>query len=242
MVLARTLDRTTKVSSPLHGIPMRPRLFSYVVRHDTGLAPNPFWGVCTLALCKPGIRRAAREGDWIVGLGSKAARAGDLSGRVVFAMRVTKKMSLEDYDAFARESLPEKIPVPHASDLPSRFGDAQYDYRFGSPVQRPGAHGPANRASDLSGRFALLSDDFAYFGRRAVPLPPSLRPIGQVRRGHRSAANDAYADAFVSWFRSLDSPSGPVPGTPAEWESDTFGPPAPKKLVALGPTPGKLRC
>jgi hypothetical protein len=218
---------------------MRPRLFSYVVRYDTGLAPNPFWGVCTLALCKPSIRRVAKEGHWIVGLGSKAAKTGDLSGHVIFAMRVTKKMPLEDYDTFTRESLPEKIPDRHARDLRSHYGDAQYDFRFGSPIQRRGVHGPEDRARDLSGRFVLLSDDFVYFGRRAIPLPPSLRRIGEIERGHRSIANDPYVDAFVSWFRSLELPPGSLLGTPAEWESDTSGPQAPVKLVALGPIPRK---
>lgn len=33
-------------------------LFSYVVETDSGFAPNPFFGVCTLARCKPSIRRA----------------------------------------------------------------------------------------------------------------------------------------------------------------------------------------
>src|SRR3569833_2727055 len=29
------------------------KLCSYIVREDTGLAPNPFWGTCTLAVCTP---------------------------------------------------------------------------------------------------------------------------------------------------------------------------------------------
>ena len=29
------------------------RLCSYVVKYDTGFAPNPFWGFCTLAACTP---------------------------------------------------------------------------------------------------------------------------------------------------------------------------------------------
>ena len=33
-------------------------LFSYVVATDSGFAPNPFFGLCTLACCKPAIRRA----------------------------------------------------------------------------------------------------------------------------------------------------------------------------------------
>jgi hypothetical protein len=32
---------------------MNTKLRSYIVRVDTGLAPNPFWGFCTLALCTP---------------------------------------------------------------------------------------------------------------------------------------------------------------------------------------------
>ena len=45
-------------------------LFSYVVRYDSGFAPNPFHGFCTLATCKPGIRAHANVGDWVVGTAS----------------------------------------------------------------------------------------------------------------------------------------------------------------------------
>lgn len=45
------------------------RLFSYCIPVDDGAAPNPFWGVCTLAICKPAIRRVAEVGDWIAGVG-----------------------------------------------------------------------------------------------------------------------------------------------------------------------------
>ena len=47
------------------------KLYSYVMIYDTGFAPNPFWGYCTLATCKPGIRRPAEQGDWIIGSGYK---------------------------------------------------------------------------------------------------------------------------------------------------------------------------
>jgi Nucleotide modification associated domain 2 len=47
-------------------------LYSYIVTHDTGFAPNPFFGFCTLACCKPGIRKHADKLDWIVGLTPKA--------------------------------------------------------------------------------------------------------------------------------------------------------------------------
>ena len=41
------------------------RLFAYKMTHDTGFAPNPFWGCLTLATCKPKIRESKRPGDWV---------------------------------------------------------------------------------------------------------------------------------------------------------------------------------
>lgn len=35
------------------------KVFSYVVMSDSGFAPNPFHGTCTLACCKAQIRRSA---------------------------------------------------------------------------------------------------------------------------------------------------------------------------------------
>ncbi len=61
------------------------RLHSYVVARDYGFAPNPFFGVCTLATCKPKIRSVAEVGDWVVGTGSKR-RGRDK--HIVYAMRV----------------------------------------------------------------------------------------------------------------------------------------------------------
>ena len=75
-----------------------PRLFTYTIPIDDGAAPNPFSGMCSLAICKPGIRRVAQEDDWVAGLGSRNAPSGDLSERLVYAMRVEKVLSLEEYD------------------------------------------------------------------------------------------------------------------------------------------------
>jgi len=60
-------------------------VFSYIVTHDSGFAPNPFWGFCTLACCKPMIRKTAVRGDWIVELSPKK-----LGNRLVFVMEVTE--------------------------------------------------------------------------------------------------------------------------------------------------------
>ena len=50
------------------------RVFSYVVMHDSGFAPNPFHGHCTLACCKPKIRSQAKAGDIVIGLTTRSER------------------------------------------------------------------------------------------------------------------------------------------------------------------------
>lgn len=47
-----------------------PNIFRYIVAYDHGTAPRPYGGVCTLAICKPTIRKAARVGDWVIGFRS----------------------------------------------------------------------------------------------------------------------------------------------------------------------------
>lgn len=49
-----------------------PNVFIYVVDRDFGFAPNPFHGYCTLATCKPGIRKSAAMGDWVVGMAAQS--------------------------------------------------------------------------------------------------------------------------------------------------------------------------
>jgi hypothetical protein len=98
-------------------------LFTYTVRVDRGSAPNPFWGICTLAICKPSIRRVAKPGDWIVGFGSKNANGVDHSGKVVYAMQVHQVMTFSEYDTFCGEQLMGKIPDVSHRDVRRRLGE-----------------------------------------------------------------------------------------------------------------------
>ena len=46
------------------------KIYIYTVPVDDGAAPNPYGGVCTLAICKPNLRKIAKVDDWIIGLNS----------------------------------------------------------------------------------------------------------------------------------------------------------------------------
>jgi hypothetical protein len=69
------------------------RLCSYIVRQDTGFAPNPFGRYCTLSACTPnhqGIR--LQRGDWIVGHEPLSRR-----NKVVYAMKLSEVINFDDY-------------------------------------------------------------------------------------------------------------------------------------------------
>ncbi len=133
-------------------------LYSYCLRFGSGAAPNPFWGVCTPAICKPGIRRSAIEGDWIVGLGSADSPIGNISHSAMYVMRVTRRPhTMEEYDRLCRESLPGKIPDWDNPDFRRRAGDCIYGYssRSRRPTLRRSIHSESNRERGLSGMNVL---------------------------------------------------------------------------------------
>lgn len=181
------------------------KLYSYTVRYDDGAAPNPFWGICTLAIRKPAIRRAAEVDDWIIGLGSTKSPIGDISDHVVYAMKVTSKMTLEEYDQFCKTFVPRKKPDWRNIDYRMRVGDCIYNYNSaGNPKMRTSIHKEENQEKDLSGLYALASKQFYYFGDKPVKLPDDLRLIMHVTQGHKSDDNQPYVDLFVNWIEALD--------------------------------------
>jgi Nucleotide modification associated domain 2 len=180
------------------------KLYSYCLRSDSVAAPNPFWGVCTLVICKPAIRRTAHVGDWVVGFGSANSPIGDISRGVVYAMKVTRIMTMQEYDAYCKTSLKEKLPRWDSEDYREKVGDCIYDFsEEGMPAVRKSVHSEACRKKDLGGMNALLSDRFYYFGDKPVLLPNKFIALIHAKQGHKVAANDALAEAFVGWLAGL---------------------------------------
>ena len=172
------------------------RLYSYIIKHDGGAAPNPFWGLCTLTICKPTIRRTARIGDWVIGTGSKNSKLSDgkihdLSDSIVYAMKITGIKNLSDYDSYCNNELKDKIPKWFSKDWRKRMGDCIYDYSKGTnPTLRKGVHNDKNKKKDLSGQNSLISSHFYYFGEEARVLPKELKGIIKKSQGHLKIEND----------------------------------------------------
>ena len=179
-------------------------LYSYCLRYDVGSAPNPFWGICTLAICKPVIRRIAQKDDWIVGTGSKDSPIGDISSHIVYAMKVTNMMSMKEYDDYCLKKCANKIPKWDTRDYKHKVGDSIYDYSKGSePAIRMSVHDERNKETDLGGEYVLLSFHFYYFGDNPKELPKNLHPIIKSGQGHKSKANEPYVNDFIKWINKF---------------------------------------
>lgn len=174
-----------------------PKLYSYCIPYDNGAAPNPFWGFCTLVICKPVIRRTAQVGDWIVGTGS---RQNGFENKVVYVMEITQKMTMKAYDDYCKDQLPQKIPNWSSEIFEEKVGDCIYDFSSIHPYIRKGVHDERNRHRDLGGEYALLSDHYYYFGNKPQVLPEYLKPIVRQGQGHKSTSNNQYFHLFIDWI------------------------------------------
>jgi hypothetical protein len=157
------------------------RLFSYKLTTDSGFAPNPFYGMLTLATCKPGIRRTKKKGDWIAGFTS-GKLCGDKVGKekLVYLMQVTEKVTIAEY--FQNPKYRNKKPRGD-SDYTATMGDNIYapcydslgKLRNYSRIENSN-HGPNDQQHDVSGQYALISTRFYYFGKSAIEIPRHVRP------------------------------------------------------------------
>lgn len=151
------------------------KLFSYVVASDTGFAPNPSGGYCTLANCKcrgkdgrRNVEELAKVGDWIVGTGGADRRKSSGHGTLIYAMRVEENPLLEDYNR-----------------------DRRFRGRLGNcPDKR-----------HRKDTYALISRYFWYFGRNAIQIPENFlkHPLEKRGRGFRSNFSEKFIRDFVQW-------------------------------------------
>ena len=143
------------------------KYYFYIVARDYGFAPNPFYGFCTLACCKSQIRKQAKKGDWIIGLGSKGLRC---RGDIIFAMEVTEDpLTFNEYYGDKRFSL--KKPITKGS-LKTMHGDNVY-YKNSKEkwIQDDCHHNHENKEiryknieMDTKVDRVLISEHFFYFG------------------------------------------------------------------------------
>ncbi len=183
--------------------------FSYIVARDYGFAPNPFLGTCTLATCKPRIRETAKIGDWVIGTGSKAF---GFKNMLIFAMRVSTKTDFNEY--WHDQRFQCKKPFSNGS-LKQMYGDNIYTYNAESHewLQENSHHSnddgsinQRNMKRDLGSKFVLISEEFYYFGKKAISIPAKFRNKNSVNiclesQGYKCKFPEDFVGEFIDWIQ-----------------------------------------
>jgi len=175
-------------------------LYIYVVDRDFGFAPNPFHGICTLATCKPIIRKHAQIGDWVIGVGGGRLGA---TGKCVFLLKVTEILTFNEYWSDTR--FQKKKPLRNGS-LVMMVGDNIYHQQIGNDswIQEDSHHSNQdgtcnleNLSRDTGSTNVLVSDHFYYFGKSALQV--DLASIGYKNGvGHsKKLLSDKTVAAFI---------------------------------------------
>lgn len=182
---------------------IRKYLYIYVVARDFGFAPNPFHGYCTLATCKPGIRKSARIGDWVMGVGGSRLQA---TGRCIYLMNVSEILKFNDYWSDQRFQI--KKPIRNGSPV-MMVGDNVYHQngKTGDWIQEDSHHSNpdgttniTNLETDTMSVNVLISTRFYYFGSESPPVDLSSINYKNVRNYCKMSLDDPNVIAFLKNF------------------------------------------
>jgi Nucleotide modification associated domain 2 len=185
-----------------------PTLCTYVLTHDSGLAPNPFWGWCTLAVCTPN-RQGARlqPSDFIAGFSPLAA-----GNRLIYMMEVAERIHMNSY--YHDKRFLAKRPNLQGS-WQERCGDNFYSHEANGKWKqhRNRFHlGADYLAKDTRRPFVFVSQRFWYFGQLAPHVPRQFHCLVGAR-GIRVAHPPKLVQEFTTWVSSSYEPG--VRGQPA---------------------------
>lgn len=182
--------------------------------HDSGLAPNPFFGICSLAVCTPNHMNAnLKPGDWVLGHTSSVS-----AWRLVYVMRLTKVLDMPTYF----KEFPQKKPKIDGR-LEQQCGDNLYDYREGRWTRVPSVqHNNHDAFKQDHNRKVYLAEgenNFWYFGANnassfVFEFADRFPGLVKDRQGFSYIYDEAVIQQFVEWLSKNTGPG--LRGTPRD--------------------------
>jgi hypothetical protein len=168
------------------------------------MAPCPQDGVLTLCCCKPRIRLASNEGDWVIGFLPK--RFG--VGRIAWLGRISRKILLGDY----QKEFPQRQDAIYRSEGLSPDGKEiliplRSDYHIDS-IER-----------DRSGRFSLVFSPFWYFGGSGIVAPDDVASLAHYHIGQTTVnSSQSILDRLQEWASTFPEGILGTPRDPSLWQ------------------------
>ena len=180
-------------------------LFTYIITNDHGLAPNPFWGWCTLAVCSPNHQRSRvnvkgkdEEKDWIAGFTEKR-----FGYKLIYAMEVDELIQMNAY--FNDPRFEKKKPKMNGG-WQERCGDNFYSQKSdGSWLQHenPFHSDESLFKKDTRNPLVFVGRRFWYFGKNSKPIPKEFLPLvggRSVRVNHPLGLAETFQDWVTKSF------------------------------------------
>ena len=178
------------------------KFYSYVIPRDFGFAPNPYFEYCTLATCKPRIRKGAQIGDWIGAFGSARMT---ISKKLVVLMQVEEILTFDEY--WEDDRFIAKHPVFGKSKM-HMYGDNIYHHVEDRWVQEPSHHSNTDNSinylnlnRDTKVDRVLVATEFYYFGSNAISMPEEFEFLIGKGRNHRICNDETMIQKFIDCVR-----------------------------------------
>lgn len=149
------------------------KLYTYIVTHDTGFAPNPFFQWCTLAVSTPNHMHAkANKGDWIAGFFQR-----ENAYQLLYVMEIEQRLKLDEY--FNHPDFQCKKPDLQGT-REQKCGDNFYSHENGIWLQHPTQYhrGETHKKKDTHHNPPVFTArKYWYFGKNAVDLPHEFKTL-----------------------------------------------------------------
>lgn len=212
------------------------KLLKYVVRFDSGVAPNPYFNICSLALCTPNHRNAQlKKDDWILGHSSKST-----GQRLIYAMKVTKVLPMVEYFHKFRE----KQPDPLGTHTQQRGDNMYYQNGGGRWARLPSTvHNTVEDFEKDRGKKVYLAEgaeNYWYFGdtgpdtsRFTTGFSKDFPELVWERPGFKYVRDNRSIENFVQKLKSATHGKCGLIGSPR----DQIDSPPECYLVGIDPEP-----
>ena len=204
------------------------KCYRYKMDHDYGFAPNPFWGVMTLATCKGSIRSSSNLeiGDLVIATGGRVLNK--YIGHLIFAMKVEKIITFDEY--WNNPDFQCKKTVFNGSVM-QMYGDNVYhtnpqtkeviQERCAHTVEGKNPKDTGQYRRDIRGKNVLISRNFYYFGANAPELPDEFKHMAStVRNMECNHVDEETVKKFADWLQSNYKVG--IHGDPINWKEFTF--------------------